>query len=69
VSEKLKEQVAAAAIEQADVVASDWLESDLGPPMQGKPPMASVLASSSAAMTDGSHFESTSFHYDSPITK
>ena len=67
VSDKLREQMAAAAIEHADEVETDWLEFDLGPPLQGKTLTTGALASS-ATLTGSSHFESTSFH-GSPIAK
>ena len=79
VSEKLKEQVAAAANQHAEEVESQQLEADLGPPMQEKTRMAGVLASSTMLTRDGgSHFESTSLRYGAeskigemnwPITK
>ena len=62
VSEKLKEQLAAAAIQHADEVESQELETDLGPRMQEKTPTAGLFASSAARPADdSSHFESTSF--------
>lgn len=62
-SEQLKEQIAAAAIQHADEVESQQMETDLGSPMQGKTRIAGILASSAMLTRDsGSHFENTSFH-------
>jgi hypothetical protein len=62
VSEKLKEQIAAAAIQHADDIESQELESDLRPGTE-KPSTAGVFESSPMLPGDDiSHFESTSFH-------
>jgi putative lipoprotein DUF799 len=63
VSEKLKEQIAVAAIQHADDVESQELESDLRPETEKKTSVAGVFTSSPTSPDDDiSHFESTSFH-------
>lgn len=62
VSEKLREQIAAAAIAHADEVESQESEADLGPRMKERTPTAEAFASTTTLPgDDSSHFENTSF--------
>ena len=71
VSEKLKEQIAAAAIQHAEAVESQELESDLRPGMERKTSATGVFASSPTLPPDGdiSHFESATFHSTAEAAK
>jgi hypothetical protein len=62
VSEKLKQQLAAAAIAHSDEVEAQESEAELGPRIQEKTSPPTLASSATLSQSDSSHFEGTSFH-------